>query len=552
MSVSQIIEALLEKRGIPQSEQAHFLHPDFDRDLHDASVMKDMPAALTRLQTALGKQERVVIFGDYDADGVPATALLTRVLRSFGFHIIPLIPSRVHGYGLTAESLDIILSYTPSLVIAVDNGTVAQEEVSKLKSLGVDVIIIDHHDPHGELATDALAIINPKQPGCAYPFKELCACGLAWKVVREFALLEGKDTAALKWELDLVALSTIADMVPLVDENRLLVFYGLKVLQKTRNKGLKALMQAAGIEPAQIRAGDVGFKIAPRINAPSRMHNEQVDGENCALEIFISSDDAKLARLAAYLSRQNSERQGLVESHVAEAERQAADLSQDLILVVHHESWSTGVIGLVASRLVEKYKRPVIALASEDRVIKGSVRSVDGVHALDLLASVADSLERFGGHAKAAGLTLKASPELLRKGVNEYAMKQAYTIVTLRVAAERQPDCAITLAEASLELAEAIEQLEPFGIGFPRPLFQSICLIENARAVGSSGQHLSCFLEDGTAQKKAIAFQRGGLEIDPGQKYHVCYTLEKETWREVTSSVCHIQAILNEDMLDNQ
>src|SRR5690606_10160068 len=229
---------LLEKRGIPAAEQAVFLDPDFDRDRHDGMAMKGMSAALARIKSAISSREKIADFGDYDADGVPATAVMARGFRRIGVEVVPLIPTRSAGYGLTPAAVEKIVATGATLLITVDNGTVAGEEIASLKKAGIDTIVCDHHEPQeGHVAQDAVAILNPKQSDCAYPFKELCGCGIAWKLLWELYGFLDKDQAQLKWDLDLVAVSTIADMVPLVGENRVLALYGLKVLRKTRNAG---------------------------------------------------------------------------------------------------------------------------------------------------------------------------------------------------------------------------------------------------------------------------------------------------------------------------
>jgi single-stranded-DNA-specific exonuclease len=545
MLAEHVVERILAARGITDREA--FVRPDFTRDQHDATLMKGMDVTIARLRTALGQKERVAVFGDYDADGVPATALLVRTLGSLGMNVEPLIPTRAQGYGLTQAIVQALLASKPDLVLTVDNGTVSKREVAELVGAGIDVIVIDHHEPQeGEMADTALAIINPKQPGCPYPFKEMCACALAWKVVDQLFAALGKDRAALRWELDLVGVSTIADMVPLIGENRLLALYGLKVLRKTRNLGLKALMLQAGMEPGSVSAGDVGFKIAPRINAPSRMHAEIVEGRNAALALLTATDERAAATLARHLGARNAERQGLVDAHIKEAEAQALAMTDSLALVVHGEVWSTGVIGLVASRLLEMYRRPVIALAPEDGMIKGSVRSVDGVNAVEMLNAGNAYLERFGGHAKAAGLTMRVPADIdaFRAAVHAFVARE-HSIASLAEASERHADIALELADVTLELCAALEELEPFGIGFARPIFETECQLDAVRTVGTDGKHLSCFLTDGVERKKSIGFGLGHMAIEPGRKYLVRYTVEAETWRDVTSPNCRISAILN-------
>jgi single-stranded-DNA-specific exonuclease len=505
--------------------------------------MRGMQQAIERLLRA--RKERIVIFGDYDADGVPATALLVRCLRQLGFEeLVPLIPLRSEGYGLTSQSVERILSEKPTVLVTVDNGTVAKDEVAALATAGVDVIVIDHHEPQaGHVADAALAIINPKQEQCPYPFKELCGCGLAWKMLWQLAVALKVSPDFLKWELDLVALSTIADLVPLVGENRLFATYGLQVLGKTRNLGLQALAGVSGIELVGVSAGDVGFKLAPRINAPSRMHHELLpSGEHAALTLFLATSTEQAAEIAQFLNAANTDRQALVDSHVAEAHRQAQEQLEAKALVVFHESWSTGVIGLVASKLVEVYKRPAVVLALEGGVVKGSVRSIGNVHAVKLVEAGEAFLERYGGHAKAAGLTFRTGAvavgavtgfrELVQLGIADASLEE------MAIAGERKAEAVLSLSDVTLELAQTIQTLEPFGIGFPQPVFALKARVESLRAVGREGTHLSCFLVDPVdvkVKKKAIGFGMQKGDLADGQLVEVLAVVTAETWQGVTS-----------------
>jgi single-stranded-DNA-specific exonuclease len=323
-AVEDIVAKILTDRGIPKSEQATFIQPDFERDTHSPWLLPGMTVAVERLCRAHEKNDSVIVFGDYDADGVPATALLLRVCKRLGFaQVEGVIPTRTQGYGLTAAVVEELIARKPKVVVTVDNGTVAREEVKTLTEAGIDVIVVDHHEPQeGKVAEEALAIINPKMEGSMYPFQELCACALAWKLGCALAEKLYGDVVGLKWELDLVGLSTIADMVPLVGENRVLAQYGLKVLRKTKNLGLQALIEVAGVKIEQLSAGDVGFKIAPRINAPSRMHNELLNGEHSALRLLVAEDISEAREIAQHLNTQNNERQRLVDTHLAQAREQ--------------------------------------------------------------------------------------------------------------------------------------------------------------------------------------------------------------------------------------
>jgi single-stranded-DNA-specific exonuclease len=431
-------------------------------------------------------------------------------------------------------------------LITVDNGTVSELEIATLKAAGIDTIVCDHHQPQeGHLATSALAILNPKQDDCQYPFKELCGCGLAWKLMVELYKELSKDWQPLKWELDLVAFSTIADMVPLLGENRVLASFGLQVARKSRNIGLRALAGVAGIDLEKISAGSIGFQLAPRINAPSRMHGELEKGLHVALSLLTTTDKDEADRLATYLNGMNGERQSLLTRHLQDAELQAVELKDDLCLVLYDENWSSGVIGLVAGRMLEKYSRPTVVLALEGEVIKGSVRSLGSLHAVELMASAEDLLERYGGHGKAGGLTVKKGVDAiqLRSTLNQWAASQGWELAAMLLAARKEADLELPLSEANLGLVEELSALEPFGIGFPGPLFEATCTLEAVRRVGKEQQHLSCFLVDGSTRRKAIAFSQGDTDVVDGQLYKVFYTLEAEEWNGVRSASCQIRRI---------
>lgn len=543
---STIITQLLTKRGIVPEAVPAFLHPDFDRDTHDGYLMKGMEVAVKRVERAIATGEKIAIFGDYDADGVPATAVLIRAFQNLGVEVLGLIPTRVSGYGLSAEVVENLLAKGVQLLITVDNGTVAKDEIATLKAAGVDTIVCDHHEPQADhMADAALAILNPKQLDCPYPFKELCGCAIAWKLAISIYTALGKDTAPLKWELDLVALSTIADMVPLVGENRVLALYGMTVLRKSRNLGIQALAAVAGIKLSEISSGGVGFHLAPRINAPSRMHQEIDQGSHVGLQLLTTNDSKEAFRLAEYLNEQNQSRQSLVDVHLQEAELLVQDHLNDYCLVLYKPEWSTGVIGLVAGRMLEKYKRPVIALADEGGVTKGSVRSVDGVHAVELLHHADSLIERYGGHGKAAGLSLKGgvSADQFREAVVSWFDPSQWNLEVLRAAAERKPDLEIPLEEVTTELTDELKLLEPFGIGFPRPLFSSVCTVEGIRKVGAGGVHLACMLREGEWVKKGIAFRMGNAPVEEGKPYRIAYNIEPEVWNGRVSVSCHIQRI---------
>lgn len=542
--INPLIEQLLEQRGISESDRNNFLEPDFLRDLHPASEMKGMAEAVGRIQQAIKEDQKIAVFGDYDADGVPATALVVRAFQKIGIKIHPFIPSREAGYGLTMEVVEELIKNHIQLLVTVDNGTVSKTEIAALKKQGIDTIICDHHEPQdGHRAEAAIAILNPKQKDDKYQFKELCGCALAWKLMSEVYKAEGHDTQQLKWLLDLVALSTIADMVPLVGENRVLAIYGLKVMGKTRNLGIQALAEVSEVELQDVSAGSIGYSIAPRINAPSRMHQDSEDGIHCALQLLITEDKQEARQLAEILNIRNQERQDLLNQHLLEAESKVQSYLDDGCLVVYGTEWSTGVIGLVAGRLAEKYKRPVIAMAKEVEIIKGSVRSVEGVHAVEMLAAAEDLIEKFGGHAKAAGLSLHPTTDVenFRIQINNWIKKNGWSLDKLEKAAQRKADMDLDLEKLDLNLMQELEELEPFGIGFPRPLFKTESTLSAIKKVGKSGQHMSCFLNQGKVQKKAIAFGMADLPVQEGEMYTVFYSPSINEWNGIKSVSCQIQ-----------
>jgi single-stranded-DNA-specific exonuclease len=552
-----IIDCLLEKRGISLVEQDHFLHPDFERDLFEPKLLKGMKPALERLEKAFNSHELVAIFGDYDADGVPATALLGRALRELEIPFKAFIPNRVDGYGLNQMAVEKIVQSGAKLLVTVDNGMVAKPEIAALAELGVETIVCDHHEPEEEnFPTAALAVINPKQKDCPYPFKELCGAALAWKMIWTLYIQLGKKTDSLKWWLDLVGLATVADMVPLVGENRVLAYYGLKVLQQSRNLGLQALAKEAGVDLKQVKAGHIGFRLAPRINAPSRMHKEVVNESNMALRLLLTQDEKEAQEAAVYLNQQNIERQEDLESSLKEALPEAETKANDLVLVVYQAHWSSGLIGLLAGRLMERYKRPVVVLANEGSQIKGSVRSVNGVSAVQMLeaANQPDQIiARYGGHQKAAGLTLaggKEMVEILRERLNQHLRELKQDLPKLARSAVRVPDLRITSSELNLQLAQELEMLEPYGIGFLEPLFFGEFNLRQLKLVGSKGQHLSLVLEKDGVRCRGIAFKAGDWDIQEGKSYWVEFNLQLDEWQGQKRLACQIHSIQTDPPLN--
>ena len=470
-------------RGVRDAEAAHrFLSPRLEH-LPDPFGLKGIDAAVSRVQRALEGREAVCVYGDYDVDGVTSTALLVSVLRKLAAcapgagapaRIEYYVPNRLlEGYGLNLEAMKRLAARGMRLVVSADCGVTAVAEVDGAARLGMDVVVIDHHTAaqSSEALPRAVAILNPHQPGCAFPGRELAAVGVAFHLLlalrrrlREAGWFADRPEPNLREQLDLVALGTIADVVPLTGANRVLVHFGLGELLRARRPGILALKSVAGIA-GPVSCGDVGFKLGPRLNAAGRLADASV-----GVRLLLSHDMAEARTLAEQLDAANSERQKLQARIADEAARKASEQGERRALVVSSPGWHVGVAGIVASRLVERFHRPALVLCEEDGgTAKGSGRSIEGFHLYDALASCAAHLTRFGGHRHAAGVTLPTSAvaELARalEAVARERLAPEQLEPRLRIDAELRPD------EVDLRLAAQLQRLAPFGAGNPEPVF---------------------------------------------------------------------------------
>ena len=406
LNVPQPFAALLLQRGHDAPEAARrFLRPRRE-DLHDPALLPDLPRAVERLAEAVRRRETVFVHGDYDVDGQCATAILTRVLQRAGAPVVPFVPHRLRdGYDLSGAGVRAASAAGASVLVTLDSGTTALEPVRAARDAGMDVIVVDHHLP-GEVWPDAYALVNPRRPDSRYPCADLCGAGLAWKVA--VALSDAlRLPDGLAWRLlDLVALATVADLVPLAGENRVLVRLGLKLMAETPWPGLAALIREAGLAGKPLRTGHLGFALGPRLNAAGRV-GEAMDG----LRLLLTDDRAEAERLAVQLERQNAERQALDQRTLDEAlaDLEAAfDPPRDAGVVLARDGWHPGVVGIVASRVLERVARPVFLIALDGDIGKGSGRSVAGCDLHAALAQCAPHLEKWGGHRMAAGLTIRS------------------------------------------------------------------------------------------------------------------------------------------------
>ncbi len=469
----------------------------------DASNLLGVPEATERIQYAIKTQERIAVYGDYDADGVTATALLVSALSTMGADVIGYIPNRFdEGYGLNNEALDNLRSDGTRLVITVDCGIRSPQETKHAQDIGLDMIISDHHHPDNELP-QAVAVINPKQPQDTYPEKELAGVGLAYKLI---SALMGNSSDAESY-LDLVALGTVADLAPLVGENRALVRKGLEVLRKPHRQGVMALIGVSGLKPNKIKASDIGFVLGPRLNAAGRLESALA-----ALDLLTSSDVYQAAELAQQLDNQNRERQQITSQIQKQAEQLVLiDDPDALLLFAAHPDFNPGVVGLAASRLTELYYRPAIVAYRGEVLTRASCRSIKEFHITQALDQCADLLERHGGHAAAAGFTVKN--ENLPALINRLKVIANQELSQLDLRPTLTADVEIPLSELKPEILDYLEWLQPTGYGNPQAHFVSRNLkVTRSRTVGKDNNHLKFTVTDGRITYDAIAFRQGHWE----------------------------------------
>ncbi len=498
------LRQVLFNRGFGTSEESNRFLAALPVDPVHSEKIKGLGAAVDRLAYAIAHEENIVVYGDYDCDGVTATALLCQCLLALGGHALAYIPDRFEeGYGLNIGALRQLKDEGAAIVISVDCGIRSLKEAEEARRLGLDLIITDHHTPGTELP-DAVAIINTKQDGDEYPEKQLAGVGTAFKLAHalEKKLRLGEDQSARF--LDLVALGTVADMVPLTGENRWMVREGLAQIRQPKRQGLFSLISISGLKAANVRAGDIGFMLGPRLNAAGRLETAKR-----ALLLLMTDDVFEAGKLAQDLDNQNRTRQDLTTEMTASAEEIVTAAGDDaLLLFALHPEYNPGVVGLVASRLTEKFYRPSIVGQRGEQTTRASCRSIPEFHITQALESCADLFENFGGHAAAAGFTVRNErlPEVMDR-LNAYAQEKLSGLVlrpTLIADAE------IPLSELKADLLNQIELMEPTGYGNPQVCLVSRGLqVREARTVGQEGRHLKLVVSDGWITYDAIAFRQG-------------------------------------------
>ena len=490
-----LFERILAARGLAtvQARQA-FLQPDYANVKHDPFLLSEMDKAVERLVLARQNQEKIVIYGDYDIDGLSATALLLDAFASFGFeNIDAFIPNRfVEGYGMTVGAVDKVRDMGAQLIVTVDCGSLCHQEIEYAAGLGIDTVVTDHHNI-APTRPPAVAAVNPKYPDHDYPFRDLCGAGVAFKLVQALQTrLDGLPEGYEKWLLDLVALGTVCDIVRLEDENRANVYWGLEVLKKQQRMGLKALMAVAGIEPDKVNARSLGFGLGPRMNAAGRL-----DTARHSLDMLTATDGLVALTASEKLEEFNVRRRSIQDEIFAEACQQAEEMADNRVLVVSAPGWNHGVIGIVASKLVEKYKKPVFIIGIRGETATGSARSFGDFSAADAVRAADDIILRGGGHAAAAGVTLEPGQiAAFRARVNEFydSLQLSEQERYLLPKADVEID---DFSEITEELVQQIAQMEPFGNGNPEPILKiKQATVIGVRRMGADGQHLKLSLRD--------------------------------------------------------
>ena len=537
IGTAPLIGQILWHRGIRSADAARtFLHPECV-PFHDPFLMMDMEKATDRILHAIRSGEHIVIYGDYDVDGMTSTTLLMKNIRALGGEVSYYIPNRfTEGYGINAAALRQIAAEGCRLLVTVDCGISSVKQIAEIGA-GMDVIITDHHLPGGVLPP-AYAVINPHRADCSYPDKELAGVGVAFKLVQ--ALWREAEQRLYVDDLDIAALGTVADLVPLIGENRKIVQMGLACMSAHPCEGIAALIRVSGLEGKTINTGMVGFQLAPRLNAAGR-----IETARCGVELLRSEDRREADRIAGELNALNTERRDLEQGILAEAEGMLTDFTPDVpAIVVAGEEWNAGVIGIVASRLVEKYYRPSIVLTRQGAVYKVSCRSIAGLHIYEALAACRDTLIQFGGHEMAAGLTLECERiEDFRRAfanyVNTHLTMDDFT-PKISIAALVPP------ADWTLTAVEELALLEPYGMGNPRPVFgvRDLCPT-SASAIGVEGKHLR--MEVGTRERHiaALYWNAGELaELVTEEASDLAYTPSINEWQGMRSVQCMVDSIM--------
>ncbi len=531
---------LLVQRGVTSVKEAEqFFSPSL-RDLHDPFLMPQMDLAVARLNRAMGSKQRIMVYGDYDVDGTTAVSLVYKYLRNYYSNIDYYIPTRYdEGYGISRRVIDEFHQQGVKLVIILDCGIKAIEEIRYAASLGIDFIICDHHVPDDELPP-ATAILNPKLEGTTYPYQHLSGCGVGYKFMQGFSMSNGINPIDLESMLDLVAVSIAADIVPMTGENRILTYHGLRRINSNPNMGLRAILRISGLSGREITISDVIFKIGPRINASGRMQSGRE-----AVDLLVARDAADALEKAKAIDQYNKDRKEL-DKRITEEANAILSLRDEIhsdkkSIVIYNKEWHRGIIGIVASRLTELYYKPAVVLTHSNGLATGSSRSVQGFDIYKAVDASRDLLENFGGHTYAVGLSLKEEniPEFTRR-FEEYV---ANNITTTQLTPQLDIDTYITFADITPRLLSLLKRFNPFGPGNQKPVFctRNVTDFGTSKLVGKQLEHIKLELVDDTSGKvfNGIAFNLAGHfdHIHAGKPFDICYTIEENKHRNASDSI---------------
>ena len=533
LGISPILASLLIRRGITtESAAKRFFRPQL-ADLINPFLMKDMDAAVDRLNDAMGHKERILVYGDYDVDGCTAVALVYKFLRQFYSNIDYYIPDRYdEGYGVSKKGIDFAKETGVKLIIILDCGIKAIEEITYAKEQGIDFIICDHHVPD-EVMPPAVAILNPKRPDDSYPFKNLCGCGVGFKFMQAFAKNNNIPFSRLVPLLDFCAVSIAADLVPVVDENRILAFHGLKQLNQNPSLGLKAIVDICGLNGRELSMSDIIFKIGPRINASGRMENGKK-----SVDLLVEREYSLALDQAKHIDEYNEQRKDVDRQMTEEANQIVARLESQKhqsSIVLYDEHWKKGVIGIVASRLTEIYFRPTVVLTRDENLAIGSARSVAGFDVYAAIKSCRDLLLNFGGHTYAAGLTMKwADVKEFRKRFQAYVEEH---IEPEQREAILDIDAVIDFKDITKKLHTDLKRFAPFGPGNPKPLFCTLDVYDfgTSKVVGREQEHIKLELVDSKSNNvmNGIAFGQSASAryIKSKRSFDIAYTIEDNVFK---------------------
>ncbi|MGM0504447.1 MAG: single-stranded-DNA-specific exonuclease RecJ [Bacteroidota bacterium] len=546
LNIEPVLATLLVQRGVKTFDQAKaFFRPSLE-NLYDPFLMKDMNLAIDRIERAVQNNENILIYGDYDVDGTTSVALVYTFLKDFYDNVGYYVPDRYsEGYGVSIQGVQYAQENNYSLIIALDCGIKANEKVEYARKQGIDFIICDHHYPANELPC-ATAVLDPKRSDCNYPFKELSGCGVGFKLIQAYARTNNIPFEKLITYLDLVVVSIASDIVPIVDENRILAYYGLIQLNEKPRQGLKSIINLSGLKGKTIGIDDIVFKIGPRINAAGRM-----ESADKAVELLLSKNSAKAKTAANSVNYFNDARKNIDRHITQEALRilaQEQEMGERKTTVLYNPDWHKGVVGIVASRLIETYYRPTIVLTQSNGFVTGSARSVIGFDIYQAIEACSDLLENFGGHMYAAGLTLQISKvdefrERFEKVVSE-------TITDDQLIPQVEIDAELNLNEITPKFNRILKQFQPFGPENMAPVFITRDVADNGegRIVGISKEHLKLSLiqeKDPFRNFAAIAFQQANLYdyIHSGDFFDICYSVDENCFRGITSLQLNIKDV---------